>query len=190
MQQQQLQVDDLPPELWRHVLEHLQSPDQRTCRLVSHAFCELATSFVFSRITVKFGDWDVWYYDDQGEDVSSVMLDNAATAEDESFGVLEYIAAREWLAGAVRHLEVQAFQVYVESAILAKETELTGEYTRHCCQSPLCDARRCTGRLTAALRSLRQLRSFIWHGDDPHPTFNLVITLSTSCPCLQDLSLP
>ena len=129
MQMHQLQVDDLPPELWQHVLEHLTSTDRRTCRLVSHAFHGLATSLVFSKLTVKFGDWDVWDYHDRNVLEDSDMLQKAFKAEDESFEILECIAGNEWLAGTVKHLEVQAFQVYAESAIMARDAELTSEHS-------------------------------------------------------------
>ena len=128
MQLYQLHVDDLPPELWQHVLEHLSNPDQRTCRLVSHAFYGLATNLAFSKLTVKFGDWDVWDIGSRNAHVDSRLLEEAARAEDESFKDLECIAGNEWLARTVKYLEVHAFQVYVESATVPRDAEFMGEH--------------------------------------------------------------
>lgn len=125
----QLCVDDLPPELWQQVIQRLPQPDQCTCRLVSHAFHELATSLVFAKVTVKFGDWDVSEHDQHGP-LDTDQLERVIAGEAESFEVLESIVRNEWMAGMVRHLEVQAFEVYDAVSDL-------GEYP-HTVVSPLC----------------------------------------------------
>ncbi|KZT63446.1 hypothetical protein DAEQUDRAFT_733822 [Daedalea quercina L-15889] len=169
MHSRQLDVDVLPPELWQHVLEHLPHPDQRSCRLISHAFHGLATSLVFARVVVNFGDWDLWDKFDRHEEENPAAVELAAQKEAEqsakSLGILESVVENGWFAGMVRCLEVHAFEIHERDTTLM-------------------------GRLTNAIRSLRNLHSFVWHGEDPSPSLDLIITLSTSSTSLRLLSLP
>jgi len=177
MQVRQLQVDGLPPEIWQHVLEHLPKPDQRTCRLVCRVFHGLATGMVFARVVVSFGDWDIWNKFNSEMEIGLVVVNPEVEVERslersvKSLGILDHVVADAWLAGMVKSLEVHAFEVGAEPIGAPVTTSFMA-------------------RLTAALRTLRQLRSFIWHGEDPMPSLEIVDALSTSCPFLHVLSLP
>ncbi|TFY60182.1 hypothetical protein EVJ58_g5307, partial [Rhodofomes roseus] len=154
----QLDVDDLPPELWHHVLEYLPRPDQRTCRLVCRAFHGLATAMVFDRVVVTFGDWDIWDAFN-GETMEGTVVTNPdaqAQREARTLAILDHFVADPWFAGMVKHLEVHAFEM--DDGLKADTTSLMA-------------------RLTAAVRTLRQLHSFVWHGQDPSLPLTLVEAL-------------
>jgi len=163
----------LPPEIIVHVIQFLPKSGRKACLFVSRRLHDLAFPEVFSSVTVHFGAWEGHYpeevYEQEMPDAHwHALMDarNALSAE-----ILRHMALDSSFARAVRRLEIRAFEQH---------------WLESCCEYQLRDP----GPLSSAIRSLCNLRSFIWYGTCPLPSPEIVKTLGQACPLLHTISLP
>ncbi|KAH9910283.1 uncharacterized protein BXZ73DRAFT_109201 [Epithele typhae] len=95
---------DLPPEIWRLVLESLPLEDKRTCLFVSRPYYTIVVASLFRHITLHFGLWQPPHIERTSEDLSELVDLNNRTWE-----LLYRISTTPSFATHVRKLNVHFY---------------------------------------------------------------------------------
>ncbi|EMD36563.1 hypothetical protein CERSUDRAFT_124336 [Gelatoporia subvermispora B] len=156
----------LPPEIWDNVLSLLSPADRRTCLFVCRPIHDFVLRLLFTTVTLNFGAWENHQFTSQDWEI-----DVRQTREE----LADYRSAMAW--EKLRHIkQCSVFGGMVRKLIVNAYAPGNGVFERSC--------------LIEALAFLPNLRAFVWRGESPRMCADLVESLATNCPILEELSVP
>ena len=179
----------LPTELWYAIIYMLPSLDQTTCLSVSKTFHDIATTYVFSHVTICLGLWQPFECDSE-DDVPGTE-EKAATKRQAnlSYDNLRHMIHTPDFAKKVTKISVHAFSSAGEEMQIAIRKSHFSCTRRLKAQSILMGG--LLGFLVDAPQTLPELRSFVRYGIGPIiPTDILKALVNSAGGTLREFCIP
>ena len=99
----------LPTELWYRIIYMLPPLDQKTCLSVSKTFHDIATTYVFSHVTIYLGLWQPFEFDSEDDEFGIQEKATTKRQGNISYDILRHIMHTPEFAKKVKKISVRAF---------------------------------------------------------------------------------